>query len=105
MGQYAFTALIAPTTAAASVVINTATMARPGCLSIIGDLAGSEVVSIQIPKNTDPDATTNAHWKNYTQADEVRNLRVGNDAEAIPVDLVIRLVKPVTASAVGVRWR
>lgn len=96
--------IITPQIAAASKVINTARDSRPGCLMTIGALDGAEAIQIQRPLVQDPDPDDDAHWVQLVQADTDAALRVGNDAYAVPVGVVIRIVKPVTTGEVGVIW-
>lgn len=49
-------------------------------------------------------ATADAHWTPLMQDSEAVTLTAGHTAEAIPVGLTVRLVKPATANAVGLRW-
>ena len=97
--------LINPTTEAATVVIETAVnLSRPGCLSVIGVLGAAETVAIQLPTVTEPASATDAHWTALMQDSEAVTLTAGHTAEAIPVGLTVRIVKPATANAVGLRW-
>lgn len=104
MGLYAFTALIHPTASAATKVIKTTSWLsnKPACLSVVGTLGGESIL-IQIPVNTDPDPATDVHWTDYYQEGAQVKLDAYNLAVAIPVGLTIRIKKPATANAVGVR--
>jgi len=80
------------------------------CLSIIGELAGTETVSIEIPAVDDPDETVDTDWNPLVQYDALNasDLPVvfvadGENAKTIPAYLLIRVVKTATASNVGVR--
>lgn len=97
--------LVLPTTDAVSVVFETAiNLARPGCLSAIGVLSAGEVVAVQLPTVIDPAAATDAHWTPLMQDAEPVTLTADHNAEAIPVGLTVRVVKPATTTAVGLRW-
>lgn len=97
--------IIPPTTAAVTKVINTARDGRPGCIMAIGPLGSSERILIQRPLiHIDPDPDNNAHWATLKQNDDEAVLRDGHDAHAIPVGVILRVVKPATATAVGVSW-
>ncbi len=104
MGEFAFIPQLKPQTVAGSIALNTTLGARPGCISVVGKLGGSEIVLVQYAVVADPDASNDAHWANlYIRGAQV-TLTSTNYAEAIPVGIVIRVVKPVTANAVGLRW-
>ena len=104
MGLYAFTALIHPTASADTKVIKTTSWlsSKPACLSVVGILV-AETIALEIPVNTDPDPATDAHWTPYFQDDAQVLLTATNMAVAIPVGLTIRVKKPATTNAVGVR--
>lgn len=104
MGMYAFNPLINPTTVAAHKVIRTTgwLSSKPACLSVVGKLF-TEVISLEIPANTDPDPDVDSDWMDFYQDDVQVLLTSTNMAVAIPVGLTIRIKKPATANAVGVR--
>lgn len=96
--------IIAPQTAAAHIVINTAMDRRPGCLVVVGTLVDDEQIEVQRPLIADPDPDNDAHWAVLQQNDTDTVLRVGHDGETIPVRMILRISKPVTTNPVGVSW-
>lgn len=96
--------IIAPKTAAAHIVINTAMDQRPGGLMLVGTLVGDEQIEVQRPLISDPDPDNDAHWTVLQQNDTDTVIRVGHDGCAIPVGKILRIYKPVTTNSVGINW-
>lgn len=98
---------IAKQTAAASAMFKTNSMPLPGVLSIIGVLGVSETVTVEIPTLEDyngVDLANDAHWTALYQDGSPVTLTSTHNAECIPIGLMVRIKKPVTSAAVGVRW-
>ena len=95
--------IIPYSTAAGYTVLDTSRHGAPGCLSIIGAI-GSEEIIVQRPLNDDPDPANAAHWGQLTIDTVDIKLTATAHAKAIPVGMLIRVEKPATAAAVGVRW-
>ena len=99
-----FTSYISPQTTAVNAVVNTSKIQLPNCISVVGILGSSEVISIQIPTVPSPNVAIDANWQNFYQDSAEITITSTNHAIAVPVGLIIRIVKPVTANNVGVRW-
>lgn len=68
-----------------------------GVLSIVG-LVTTEVVSIEIPRVTDPDINNDSHWTPLKQNDSPVTLRAGHNAEQILGNIYVRISKPIGVS-------
>ena len=98
-------ACIMPTTAAAVAIVDSGAMSgRTGCFSTIGTLDGAEEILIQRALVAAPDQSNDAHWATLSLNDTEATLRVGHDAEPIPISMILRVSKPATTNAVGVGW-
>ena len=96
---------ITPKTAADSTIIEPKRGRGPYCVSVIGILPADKQIEIQRPLVLEPDPENDAHWTLLQQDDADAVLRVGNDAYAVPVGMVLRIVKPDTSpNIVGVAW-
>lgn len=94
-----------PTTAEKTAIVDSGAMnGRTGCFSVIGTLSGVEEIVIQRPLIDAPEQANDAHWSTLSLNDTEAILRVGHDAEPIPVSMILRVFKPVTVNAVGVGW-
>lgn len=97
--------LILPKTAAEKKMLRTEiSPTRPGCFSVIGVLQSDEEITFEIPANIDPDVDTDAHWTPLMQSGAAVVLSSTHNAESVPVGLVLRVSKPATDNAVGLRW-
>lgn len=102
MGQYKFSCLIDPTTAAVTKVYNSSGATRPVLLELVGAVT-TEQILLKRPLNADPDENKPTHWATRKINDEEQTLREGHTSIAIPVNMLIYIDKPVTANDVGVR--
>lgn len=107
--------IIAPTTAAASVIVDTSQgvfdqslggfRPLPGSFEVVGVLT-TEEIQIQVPKGTTYGigADENANeWQQYYYRDEAIKLTATNHSETGVAPSVFRIYKPTTTNAVGVR--
>lgn len=97
---------ISPTTAAATWVSPEHWNApyKIGCLSVIGELGASEEIAVEIPVSTTADESTDADWTPLMIDGSAVVLTATHNIEPIPVGLLFRVKKPVTANSVGLRW-
>jgi len=105
MGVYYFHTFIDSTTDAVNkVLVNTSiSTTRPSCVSVVGTLAAEEIL-LQIPVNNDPDGDVDADWQTLSLDGDDQKLTASNMAISIPVGFTVRVKKPATTNAVGVRW-
>ena len=107
--------IIAPTTAAASVIVDTSQgvfdqslggfRPLPGSFEVVGTLVAEEIL-VQIPKGSTYGVGADesaGEWQQYYCRDEAIKLTATNHSETGVAPSVFRVYKPVTANNVGVR--
>ena len=91
---------ITPQTAAISKAIVTDCKV---VISSVGTVAALEDILVQIPLQDSPDDANDSHWKTYTQMTVVQSLTNTNDSVTLDSGMLIRIKKPITVAAVGIR--
>lgn len=91
--------VIAPQTAAAAAEFIPTQIGQCGSIHVDGPIGAAEVIPVMQPNS---DGT----WRQFsTEAEGDIELSAENRAIVIPLPIgKIRVEKPITASAVGVRW-